>query len=81
MADEGELRDLSPWGCRVTSLVSVPVGANLQCSIFPKEGQLPFLIEGATVRWINQKEFGLAFTKVHPGVQQRIARLCQAQAA
>lgn len=81
MTGEGELRDLSPWGCRVTSIVTVPIGADLRCSIFPKEGDLPFLIEGATVRWIRQKEFGLAFTKVHPGVQQRIAQLCQAQAA
>lgn len=81
MAGEGELRDLSPWGCRVSSIVTVPIGEDLQCAIFPKEGDLPFLIEGATVRWINQEEFGLAFTKVQPGVQQRIAQLCRIQTA
>ena len=78
---EGELRDLSPWGCRMTSAVAVPVGANLQCCIFPKGKDNPFIIEGATVRWISRQEFGLAFTNVHPGVQRQIALLCRAQAA
>jgi tetratricopeptide (TPR) repeat protein len=78
---EGELRDLSPWGCRMTSAVAVPVGAQVQCCIFPKGRGNPYIIEGATVRWISRQEFGLAFTKVHPGVQQQIAQLCRAQAA
>ena len=78
---EGELRDLSPWGCRMTSTVAVPVGAQVQCCIFPKGRGNPYIIEGATVRWISRQEFGLAFTKVHPGVQQQIAQLCRAQAA
>ncbi|MDH4327772.1 MAG: tetratricopeptide repeat protein [Nitrospira sp.] len=78
---EGELRDLSPWGCRMTSAVAVPVGASLQCYIFPNGRGTPVIIEGATVRWISRQEFGLAFTNVHPGVQRQIALLCRAQAA
>ena len=78
---EGELRDLSPWGCRMTSTVAVPIGADLKCRIFPKGAGSPFVIDGATVRWISREEFGLAFTKVHPGVQQQIEQLCSAQAA
>jgi tetratricopeptide (TPR) repeat protein len=73
---EGELRDLSPWGCRVTSPVAVPVGADLECCIFPQDAVNPFIIDGATVRWISPLEFGLAFTKVRPGVQRQIAQLC-----
>ena len=75
VAGEGELRDLSPGGCRVTSPVAVPVGAELECSIFPQDEGNPFTIEGATVRWSRPQEFGLAFTKVRPGVQQQIAQL------
>jgi hypothetical protein len=78
---EGELRDLSPWGCRVTSAVAVPIGADLKCCIFPQGAGNPFVIDGATVRWVSREEFGLAFTNVHPGVQQQIAQLCSAQAA
>lgn len=78
---EGELRDLSPWGCRMSSTVAIYVGAHVQCCIFPKGRGNPYIIEGATVRWISRQEFGLAFTKVHPGVQQQIAQLCRAQAA
>ena len=76
---EGELRDLSPWGCRVTSSVAVPVGTDLECCIFPQDAANPFVIDGATVRWISPREFGLAFTSVRPGVQRQIAQLCRTQ--
>lgn len=78
---KGELRDLSPWGCRVASSAAFPVGADLQCCIVPHGANSAFIIEGATVRWIGPKEFGLSFTNVRPIVQQQIAELCQAQAA
>jgi len=77
MAGEGELRDLSPGGCRVTSSVAVPVGAELECSIFPQDEGNPFTIEGAMVRWSRPHEFGLAFTTVRPGVQRQITELCR----
>lgn len=76
---DGELRDLSPGGCRVMSLVAVPVGAELECCIFPQDAGNPFTVEGAMVRWSRNREFGLAFTKVRPGVQRRIAQLCGTQ--
>ena len=76
VAGEGQLRDLSPGGCRVTSSSVVPVGAELEFWIFPQNEVHPFTIEGATVRWSHAQEFGLAFTNVHPGVQRQIAQLC-----
>jgi hypothetical protein len=77
VAGEGELRDLSHGGCRVTSPVAVPVGAELECCIFSQDAGNPFTIEGATVRWSRPQEFGLAFTKVRPGVQRQIEQLCR----
>ena len=74
---EGELRDLSLGGCRVASLVAVPVGVELECCIFSQDAGNPFTIDGATVRWSRPQEFGLAFTKVRPGVQRQITQLCQ----
>ena len=81
MTGEGELRDLSPWGCRVTSPVAIPVGTDVECCIFTQNAAHPFITDGATVRWISPSEFGLAFTRVRPGVQQQIAQLCRTQAA
>lgn len=78
---EGELRDLSPWGCRVKSPVAVPIGVDLECCIFPQGAANPFIVDGATVRWINAQEFGLSFTSVRPGVQRQIAQLCRTQVA
>lgn len=81
VGSKGELRDLSPWGCRVASSTAFPVGAALQCRIFPQNATTAFIIEGATVCWIGPREFGLSFTSVRPVVQQQIAQLCQAHAA
>jgi hypothetical protein len=81
LTGEGQLRDLSPWGCRITSAVAVPVGEDVECCIFPQDAGHPFVIDGATVRWINSTEFGLAFTNVRPNVQRRLAQLCRTKAA
>ena len=80
VAGKGELCDLSPWGCRVASAVAIPVGTDVQCCIFPRNSSDAFVIEGATVRWISPKEFGLAFTNVSPAVRQRIVQMCRAAA-
>lgn len=76
MAGEGQLRDLSPGGCRVTSSVLLPVGAELACWIYPKNEAHPVAIERATVRWRRAKEFGLAFTNVPAAAQRQLAQLC-----
>ena len=76
LAGEGELRDLSPGGCRLRSAVAVPVGAKLVCWIFPLNGVEPVTIEGAIVRWSHAQEFGLAFAQLPPQVERQIARIC-----
>lgn len=79
-AREGVLRDLSPWGCRIASFSSVAVGERLECWIYPQGAAHPFTIDGATVCWIKDREFGLSFTSVRPGVQKQLAQLCRTQA-
>lgn len=76
VAGEGEIKDLSPGGCRVTSAIVVPIGTELVFWIFPQNELHPFTIEGATVRWRHAQEFGLAFTNIPSGVQRQIAQLC-----
>ena len=76
MAGEGQLRDLSPGGCRVTSSMLVPVGAELVCWIFPQNDIHPVAIERATVRWSHAQEFGLAFTHIQPAAQLQLTQLC-----
>jgi len=81
IAGEGELRDLSSGGCRVWSAVSVPVATELECCIFPPDGQgNPLILDGATVRWTSAKEFGLEFTNVRVAVQRQVASLLRKRA-
>ena len=79
MTGEGELRDLSLWGCRVTSATPVPVGTEVECCIYPQNSVNPFFIDRATVQWISTREFGLSFTSIRPGVQKQIAQICRTQ--
>ena len=72
VAGDGELKDLSPGGCRVASSVAALVGAELEVCIFPADEGNPFIIDAATVRWARNEEFGLAFTQVRPSVQLQL---------
>jgi c-di-GMP-binding flagellar brake protein YcgR len=80
VAGDGDLKDLSPGGCRVASSVAVQVGTELEFCIFPADEDNPFIVDAATVRWARDQEFGLAFTQVRPAVQQQLVQLCRKRA-
>jgi tetratricopeptide (TPR) repeat protein len=75
-AGEGEVRDLSPSGCRITSPLRVPLGTAVECWIYPQDGH-PFAVEEATVQWLGHREFGLRFSNVRLGVQRQITDMCR----
>jgi tetratricopeptide (TPR) repeat protein len=78
-AGEGEVRDLSPSGCRITSPLRVPLGTAVECWIYPQDGH-PFAVDEATVQWLGHREFGLRFSNVRLGVQRQITGMCQQMA-
>lgn len=75
VAGDGDLRDLSPAGCRIASAKNVQPGAELELCIFPGDEPNPLIIDGASVRWVKAQEFGLKFSQIRPGVQKRLAAL------
>jgi len=75
VAGEGEVRDLSPSGCRITSPVRVGLGTAVECWIYPQDGR-PFAVDEATVQWVGHREFGLRFSNVRLGVQRQITDMC-----
>ncbi|GMV49190.1 PilZ domain-containing protein [Nitrospirales bacterium NOB] len=72
LAGDGDLTDLSPGGCRILSSVQVSAGSELELCIFPGDDANPILIDVATVRWCQPKEFGLAFTGIRAPAQRRL---------
>ena len=71
----GEVRDLSPSGCRITSPTRIGLGTTVECWIYPQDGQ-PFAVDEATVQWVGHREFGLRFTNVRFGVQRHLTDMC-----
>lgn len=76
VASNGELRDLSPCGCRISSPAAVSLGTKLECWIYPQLGQ-PLAIDEATIQWVRHREFGLAFTKLRLPAKRQIADMCR----
>lgn len=76
VASNGELRDLSPSGCRISSPAAVALGTSLECWIYPLQGQL-LTIEEATIQWVGHREFGVAFTKLRLPAKRQIAEMCR----
>jgi tetratricopeptide (TPR) repeat protein len=75
VAGEGQVRDLSASGCRITSPVRVAPGTAVECWIYPQEGQ-PIAVDEATVQWVGHREFGLRFSNVRFAVQRQITEMC-----
>lgn len=71
IAGDGELKDLSPGGCRIGSRTRVQLGSPLDVCIFPGDEGHPCTIEVATVSWVRHHEFELVFT----GIQDRVVRV------
>src|SRR3954467_11360461 len=80
VAGDGELKDLSLGGCRVASSIIAQVGAEVELCIFPTDEENPFVVDATTVRWAREREFGLAFTRMRPAVEQQLIKLCRKRA-
>lgn len=74
VSGEGQVRDLSPSGCRITSPVRVGLGTAVECWIYPQDDQ-PFAVDEATVQWVGHREFGLRFSNIRLSVQRHITKL------
>jgi hypothetical protein len=68
----GVMLDLSTGGCRIESAVQVPCGATLELRIDVPDVGAPVVVEAATVQWISDRLFGVAFFRIS---EQERARL------
>ena len=69
---EARVLDLSAGGCSAESSVPVQVGTELRLSLFLADHRWPIRIDGAVIRWVSGKSFGMEFFKLTPAVQERL---------
>lgn len=80
VAGEGNLEDMSLYGCRLTTDTHLTAGAEVEMCIFTLDDPSPIVIDSALVKWGSGKEFGLAFKQLRPTSQRRLATLCRGMA-
>ncbi len=75
-AGEGELRDLSVRGCRISCPTPLSQGMKLELCIclIDHDQEWPLVIERAQVCWADPNEFGVEFLKLSDDAPDRIRR-------
>ena len=71
----GLLLDLSTGGCRIESQVTVEPGISLELRIYVPDLEWPLMIEAASVQWVSDQIFGLAFFRLTDSEHQRLERV------
>ncbi|MFO0775565.1 MAG: PilZ domain-containing protein [Nitrospiraceae bacterium] len=77
IAGDGELKDLSPGGCRIHTGVEAPVGTRLEVCLFSHPEAAPLLVDEAIVRWVQPGSIGLEFSQVRAEPRRRLLDLCR----
>lgn len=71
----GRTLDLSIGGCKIESEAVVGQGEKFECRLHIPDLDWPIMIDEAIVRWVEGKTFGLAFTRIRSGEQDKITAL------
>lgn len=71
----GRTLDLSIGGCKIESDAAVRQGEIFECRLHIPDLDWPIMIDEATIRWVEGKTFGLSFTRIRPGEQNKIRAL------
>ncbi len=71
----GLLLDLSMGGCRIESQVTVEPGLSLELRIYVTDLEWPLLIEAASVQWVSDQIFRLAFVRLTDAEHQRLGQV------
>jgi len=58
--------DMSIGGCKIESDMPVEIGCTFECRLHVPDLDWPLRIDEATVRWVEKKTFGIAFTRLRP---------------
>jgi len=73
----GLVTDLSTGGCKIESQMPVSKGTYLELRLYAPGFSHPIIIEGAPVRWVRTRAFGVEFIRLTRGAQARLRQVVQ----
>jgi len=68
----GRTIDISSGGCKIESEMPVAVGSTFECRLHVPGLDWPLRVDEATVRWVEGKTFGIAFTRLRKEEQTKL---------
>jgi hypothetical protein len=71
----GVVSNLSMKGCKVESEATVEPGDHVSLSLTISGDESPLVVELATVRWVEERSFGLEFISMWPAAETRLRQL------
>ncbi|TLY13469.1 MAG: PilZ domain-containing protein [Nitrospirae bacterium] len=74
----GVVSNLSMKGCKVDSEATVEPGDHVSLSLALPGEESPLVVELATVRWTEERSFGLEFISMWPAAETRLRQLVHA---
>ncbi len=63
---QGRTLDISAGGCKIESDMKVEPGSKFECRLHVPGLDWPLRIDEATVRWVDGRSFGIAFSRIVP---------------
>ena len=72
--EEGVVQDLSLGGCRMGSLISMPVDTTIHLQIWSRQVE-PIYVPRAIVRWVRGTAFGVQFQELAEHESKGLTRL------
>ena len=61
---QGRTLDISIGGCKIESDMLMVAGSTFECRLHVPGLDWPLRIDEVTVRWVDRKTFGIAFTRI-----------------
>ena len=76
---KGTVHDGFPGGCRMQSFRPLLPGSDVELCLYPDDTSGGLVIQSATVCWVRDYKFGVAFVAIDPEVTQQLASMWSAR--
>ncbi len=72
VTEEGDLKNLSKTGCKVSGTATISLGSRLTLLLYLEDGQAPMRLVDSIVSWVAKDSFSVNFPKLSQDERKRL---------